>query len=78
MTTYEVDYEGMPEEAKKVKALNDCRDYLGDEHFQRLVVECRKEARQGVMVFSLIGIEGYPARALQEYIWGPGPKDQED
>jgi hypothetical protein len=73
---YEISYANFDNpEAKKHKAIQDCKNYLGGDHFDKLTKEIAKvpdteDNRNGVIFWlSFAGIEGYPADALiDEYI----------
>jgi hypothetical protein len=65
-----IDYSKMPPDAKREKAVQDCKDYINDDKiFKDVVVYCGacqslEELQGGMAMF--MGIEGYPAVAMWE------------
>jgi len=65
-------YSGTDEE-KRTKALEDCKSYLGEESFDRILTAFRTEGKDYTvdqLCFQLamfVGIEGFPARVFAEY-----------
>ena len=71
------DYTGLPN--AKDKALDDCREYLGIIRFDNVVRAIRADilnngiddidtsTRSIASCLSMIGIQGFPARAMAEY-----------
>jgi hypothetical protein len=71
MPSYEIKYDTTDEQKAKDKAIQDCKDWLGEENFAKLikaferdiasVPSPRQEIKLGLM---MIGIQGYPAEVL--------------
>lgn len=71
MSSYEIKYDTSDVSAAQAKAIKDCKDWLGEENFAKLikaferdiasVPSPRQEIRVGLM---MIGIQGYPAEVL--------------
>lgn len=83
MTHYNTDYANLEGAAKKVKALKDIVDYMGWEKFedlhQGLLADGRKKLGQYRMMFSFIGVQGYPVKAWYAHLWGDvALKEEED
>ena len=74
MTHYDVDYTSLEGDAKRDAALQDIRDYLGDERYQVVCDRLRelpKPMTLDVLSLTLMmtGVQGYPVQALRETIW---------
>lgn len=74
MTSYTVNYEGLDPIAKHNKAIEDIKDYMGSERFEMLTELFKNEGEmtlgQFEMVVSFAGVQGYPAKAWYNYIYG--------
>lgn len=73
MTHYDVSYAGLEGDEKQAKALQDIREYMGDDKFVKVCLELRKGGKPEFESFqtacSFGGIQGYPVRALYEHLW---------
>jgi len=72
--SYEIDYSGMPDDQKEIKAIKDCMEWLGKEQFAKVVeILIRDEGRSSrnlVRVGLMMqGIQGYPAEAMMNRYW---------
>lgn len=75
MTHYEVDYSELSGEAKDAKALQDIKDFIGEDKFNKITEENRNETytfRQFEIGVSFGGISGYPVKAWFKHIWPNG------
>lgn len=72
--SYEVNYEGLDPIQKHNKAIEDIRDYLGPDNFQKFTREFKRVKDLSVDQFtfyaSLVGVEGYPVKAWYNYCFG--------
>ena len=75
-----IDYTELPEKEKREKALQDCREWLGD-RFDPMIEAVRKDIRENcpegfpkedisklAKCLAFAGIQGYPAIVLAEHI----------
>jgi hypothetical protein len=70
MTHYNVDYSGMDEVAKHNKAIEDIKEYMGEERFTKLTALLKEDSytlSQFEMAVSFAGVQGYPAKAWYNY-----------
>lgn len=71
--SYIRDYSDLSPETAQAQALADIRDHLGTETFDRLIIENRplRVTREAWLIACdlLLGISGYPADVLFDYIW---------
>lgn len=76
MTHYTMSYAGLTDEVKSAKALQDIKDYLGEDKFEEVSETMRNEMipyEQFVMAMSIMaGIQGYPVQAWYEHVYGQG------
>lgn len=77
MTHYTVDYSNLNNDpiAKHNKAIQDIKEYLGDERFKRITDCMRTDCpnmtlEQFTMAASFAGVQGYPVKAWYNYIFG--------
>lgn len=71
---YEVDYSNLTGQAKREKALADCKYYLGEDRYRKTMILIDQELQSGEttieqMIAALalyLGIQGYPAQAMVE------------
>lgn len=72
--TYEVNYSGLEGNAKRAKALADIVDYIGWEKFadvhNKVLTGEKLTWAEWEMCVSFVGIQGYPAIAWYEHIYG--------
>jgi hypothetical protein len=68
---YEIDYSGMDDVTKRRKALQDCKDYLGEELFDRFtaIIATTEDTEENRTLFihslgMFVGIQGLPATVL--------------
>ena len=71
---YNTSYKDLPLAEKDAKALQDLRDYLGEERFADLTsriksVETPVSYKEFVMLMSLAGVEGYPVKAYYKFLY---------
>lgn len=71
MPSYTIKYDFTDEQQAKDKAIQDCKDWLGEENFAKLIEAFKKDIasvpspRQEIKVgLMMIGIQGYPAEVL--------------
>jgi hypothetical protein len=76
MAHYEIDYSEHADEAsKRVAALADIEDYLGEAKFKYLTDEFSKFGKDAMpvermeLMLTLAGISGYPVQAWHHYIF---------
>ena len=72
--SYEINYSNLTGRAKRQKALDDCKSYLGEERYNKIMAALETQLTQGgpqakreFMLMSLaflVGIQGYPAEAM--------------
>ena len=70
MTHYTVNYEGLDKVTKHNKAIQDIKDYLGEDRFNQITELVRKDSYtldQFRMAVSFAGVQGYPAKAWYNY-----------
>lgn len=66
-----IDYSKLEGQNKIDTALGDCRGYLEDKFDQVCdVIRDIQDKDQGLMMLSFVGIEGYPASVLYDYVHG--------
>ena len=67
MSHYDVDYSNMTPQAKHLKAIDDIKDYMGEEKYKSLSKAFKTEGPLTMdefeMYCSLAGIQGYPCLA---------------
>ena len=73
---YTVDYSGMTEEEQVKKALKDVKEWLGTEHFNKVIEALKQDAgktsRHMLLIgMSFAGVEGFPAHAMIDTYWNP-------
>lgn len=78
MSHYNIDYSLLEGDAKRAKALEDIKEFWGEERFNRIVEALKANeavtlTRLG-LILSFGGVEGYPVKALHEHVW----PDRED
>lgn len=82
MTHYTMSYAGLTDVEKSAKALQDIKDYLGEDKFESTTEIMRNEMipyEQFVMAMSVMaGIQGYPVQAWYEHVYGAGMAVQVD
>ena len=65
---YEIDYGGLTQEEKEEKAISDMVEYVGQEHFDKIVKAFQEAGPMTQMqvdfYLSFAGIQGYPAIAF--------------
>lgn len=76
MTHYTMSYAGLTDEVKSAKALQDIKDYLGEDKFEEVSKIMRNEMipyEQFVTAMAImVGIQGYPVKAWYEHVYGAG------
>lgn len=76
MTHYTMSYAGLTDEVKSARAIQDIKDYLGEDKFESTTEIMRREMipyEQFTMAMAFMaGIEGYPVKAWYEHVYGPG------
>lgn len=71
-----IDYAGLDPIAKHNKAIEDVKEFLGKEKFDKLTKEFREVPQDQMSLdkftnyVSLAGIQGYPVKAWYNYIYG--------
>lgn len=74
MSHYNVNYNELTGDAKRLKAIQDIKDYLGEDRFNNIEPLLRQAKKDGMsleqmaMNLSLAGIQGYPVQAWYESI----------
>jgi hypothetical protein len=70
----EIDYSQMNDAEKFWKAVNDCKEYFGDKKFEEIVKAAKEDKptldHWAKMLGFLAGIEGYPVKAMYQYMFG--------
>lgn len=75
MAHYDISYEGLDPIAKHNKAIQDIKDYLGNDRFD-IVTESAKNMdppmtlNEFTVAMSFAGVQGYPVKAWYNYIYG--------
>ena len=87
MTHYDIDYTGLEGKAKVDKAIADVIDYTGQDRFDKLCQYLREfvERHEGKVPtlgqiripLSFGGIQGYPVKAIHEFLWPDAVKERE-
>jgi hypothetical protein len=83
MTHYEIDYGTMQEPEKHNKALQDIKDYLGEDRFEHLTELLRLDKALATnycrfsWLASFSGIQGYPTMAWHNHCYGYAPGSTE-
>jgi hypothetical protein len=78
MSHYEISYEELEEPAKHNKALQDIKDWLGEEKFHEVTgllradVALRDDYRRFSFLASFAGVRGYPAVAWHNHVFDLG------
>lgn len=75
---YTIDYEGLGPTEKYNKAIQDIKDYMGEDKFNTMTQRFRGEYPGGEnmpldrfeLIVSFAGVQGYPAKAWHQYIYG--------
>lgn len=72
--SYEIDYNGLPEDQKQAQAIKHCMEWLGEKQFARvveiLVLDNGQSSRQLVRLGLMMqGIQGYPAEVMMDRFW---------
>lgn len=67
--TYTIDYSGITDlEEKENMAIEDCKEYLGQEFFNEIVTKAKEfepmNIDSALFHLSFIGIQGYPAKVF--------------
>lgn len=79
MTHYTTSYEGLTEVEKHNKAIEDIKEWMGEERFDHITSLVRDDVKEGreqmtldqfTMAISLAGVQGYPVKAWYNYIYG--------
>ena len=74
MTHYTINYEGRTPIDKHNSAIQDIKDWLGEERFDKLVKAIKADPQYSFEQFQLIvsfaGVQGYPVKALYNYCYG--------
>lgn len=71
-----VDYTSMKtEDEKEAKALADCKEWFGEERYEKIVQTFKAEKtvptfQKFSFLLCMGGVEGYPVRVLYEHIYG--------
>jgi hypothetical protein len=71
MPSYTIKYDTTDEQKAKDKAIQDCKDWLGDKGFNALLKEFERDNAGGAspkreieVALMMIGIQGYPAQVM--------------
>lgn len=75
MTHYTVDYSNLNDDpiAKHNKAIEDIKEYLGDDRFKTLTEKFKQMSPsldQFELMVSFAGVQGYPVKAWFNYCYG--------
>jgi hypothetical protein len=70
---YDIDYSGLSEIEKHNKAIQDTKDYFGEEKFEKLVDTLKQSEPPGMEIFAMMmdlgGVRGYPVKAMYNHVW---------
>lgn len=70
---YNTSYEGLEDQAKIDKGLEDIKDWLGEDRFDELSKEFEKAEKipfeQFEFLAGMAGVQGYPVTAWYETVW---------
>ena len=75
MSHYNVDYTGLGPQIAYAQQIKDIKEYLGEDKFNRLTSDFRRECPGGLglesfrMYLSLAGIQGAPVRAFHDHVF---------
>jgi hypothetical protein len=84
MTHYTINYSELVEPAKHNKAIEDIKQWLGEERFEELTDMLRKDEELKInyarfsFLASFSGVQGYPAVAWHNHIFNLSPGTVED
>lgn len=72
-----IEYSGQDTAEDREKALEDTRDWLGAERFEKITAELKREypnlgPGQFSLMVSIAGVSGYPVRVWFDHIYGDG------
>lgn len=74
MTHYDIDYSNLDDVTKHNKAIQDIKNYLGNERFKELTRKFKQEQDITLERFGLYcdiaGVRGLPVKAWYNYIYG--------
>ena len=77
MSHYDISYANLAPDAKRAQAIQDIKDYLGDERYNKMTEIIHQDFQIPLslekfrMALSMSGIQGYPVTAWHEVLW-PG------
>jgi len=77
MSHYDISYANLAPDAKRAQAIQDIKDYLGDDRYNELTdlihqnYQLPPNLEKFRMAVSMSGIRGYPVVAWHEVLW-PG------
>lgn len=77
---YDIDYSGLKGQAKIDKALQDTKDWLGEDKLNKIIEIVKGDMytlSQFRLALSFAGVKGYPVCALYIHIWGQEKFDEE-
>jgi hypothetical protein len=72
-----IKYSGQDTAEDRKQALEDTRDWLGDERFEKITADLKQEypdlgPGQFTLMVSIAGVSGYPVLVWFEHIYGDG------
>ena len=81
MSHYDISYVNLAPDAKRSQAIQDIKDYLGDDRYNELTdlihqhYQLPPNLEKFRMAVSMSGIQGYPVVAWHEVLWPGGAGD---
>lgn len=72
MTHYDISYKDLPEAQAHTKAIQDIKEYLGDDRFDKITKEFQKKILSFdnfAMYASITGVQGFPVQAWYKHCW---------
>lgn len=80
MTHYDINYGNKAGADKQTAALNDIRDWWGEERYNKVVGLFKELAAPTRELFALqmsfAGVQGYPVTALYDHLWPDAPAEE--
>jgi len=77
MSHYDISYPNLAPDAKRAQAIQDIKDYIGEEKYNKLTETIHQDFQLPLgigefrMALLMTGIQGYPVIAWHEVLW-PG------
>jgi len=75
MTHYTIDYEGLTPQEAYNKSIENIKEYLGEERFDKITAGFRHDCPGGLSLeqfefyLCLVGVSGFPVRAWHDHVF---------